>query len=344
MISYVAPKYGKFQRVKSLLAISRKLNHFTNNGPVKDMLEGKLAAILGLNSNKKVICLSSGTSALHALMFLEQRDGPKRWACPAFTFPSAVVGGAFDVDILDISPDTATLPLDHSLLKPYDGIILTTLFGSHIDLALWEQYCDLEKKTLIIDNASSPLSKVDGKNICQYGKYTFGSLHHTKYLGVGEGGFAVVPAEDYSDMLAISNFGFNDNREHHALSSNFKMSDISAAHTLGHVEKYNVQRHVDIQNSIVDQLKDVEAIRFLNYGPEVVYGNLPIVFHERSKTDHVYFQSMNVVANKYYKPLGNFPHSQKLYDQIVNLPLYDSLTKTEIRRIVEAAKTYSGVK
>lgn len=343
MINYVAQKHGKLSRVKDLLATSKKLNHFTNNGPIKSQLESKLESMLKLEPNKKVLCFCNGTAALHALMFLSIRKGVARWVSPSFTFPSAVVGGAFDVALKDIDPSSSTLPLDSKSLNldKYDGIILTTLFGSYVDLGLWEGFCKDQGKVLIVDNASSPLSEVDGKNVCAYGDYTFGSLHHTKYLGVGEGGFAVVPAEEYNDLLAISNFGFADNRVHDPLSSNFKMSDISAAHILAHIERYNVQKHIDTQETIIDATKD--CVEFLNYAPGVVYGNLPVIFRNLPKADHTYFQSMNIVANKYYKPLEPFPNSLKLYDQIVNLPLYDSLTKINVQTIIDAIKTYSEI-
>ena len=341
MINYVAQKHGKLARVKELLNISKKLNHFTNNGPIKSQLESKIESMLQLGADKKVLCFCNGTAALHALMFLSIRKGIASWVSPSFTFPSAVVGGAFSVELKDIDPKTSTLPLDHSVLKKFDGIILTTLFGSSIDLSLWEDYCRLEKKLLIVDNASSPMSVIDGRSVCDYGNYSFGSLHHTKYLGVGEGGFAVVPAEEYNDLLAISNFGFDDNRIHNTFSSNFKMSDISAAHILAHIERYNVQKHIDIQETIIEATKD--HVEFLNYSPGVVYGNMPVVFRNLPKADHTYFQSMHIVANKYYRPLEPHPNSMKLYDQIVNLPLYDSLTKSNVQKLIDAIKTYSEI-
>lgn len=339
MIPYVAPKYNNIQRVGSLLKISSRTNHFTNNGPVKELLENELARRLELSHDKKVVCFSNGTSALHGLLYLCQAY---KWACPSFTFPSAMVGGVTKVTPLDIHPGTATLPMEKDLLEEFDGIILTTLFGGYLDIPSWERFCQETGKYLILDNASSPLSNYCG-NICNRGDYSFGSLHHTKYLGVGEGGFAVVPENEYNDLLAITNFGFKDNRQYHPGSSNFKMSDISAAHILAHLEKYDVQAHAEIQKEIIQETES-ESVKFLNNHPGVIFGNLPITFPHRAQAENTYFQSMNIVANKYYKPLKNTPESYKLYNKIVNLPLYDSLGVKDVKNIIKAIKTYSELK
>ena len=68
-------------------------------------------------------------------------------------------------------------------------------------------------KILILDNASSPLSLLRGKNISTLGDATFGSLHHTKYLGFGEGGFAVIDSKNYRELNSITNFGFKGRKK-----------------------------------------------------------------------------------------------------------------------------------
>ena len=121
------------------------------------------------------------------------------------------------------------------------------------------------------------------------------------------------------------------------------MSDISAAHILAHIERYNVDKHLEHQQKIVDALHGSQNAKLLNYSPGIVYGNIPVVFNNIMKADHTYFQSMNIVANKYYRPLAPLANSSDLYDRIVNLPLYDSLTKNNVQTIIKAIKTYSEI-
>tara|TARA_R110002060_G_scaffold41587_3_gene53126 strand:- start:4011 stop:5030 length:1020 start_codon:yes stop_codon:yes gene_type:complete len=334
MIRFVGKKNISHSRIRALLSISELTNSYTNNGPVKKLLEEKLEGTLGLR-DKRVLCFSNGTTALHGIMFLCQRKyNTKKWVTPAFTFPSAVVGNMFDVDILDIDSNTATLPLDAKLLAPYDGIIITNLFGSYVDLKAWERFCHKYNKVLIFDNASSFLSKCDGINICNFGDYSFGSLHHTKYLGFGEGGFVIAPEEDYETLLQITNFGYDQAKKYNRLSSNYKMSDVSAAYILSQIENYDIDRHLDIQNKIIEKLSHNKKVEVFNYKEDTMYGNIPIIFDNEADKEVLSKQS-GVEVFKYYRPLKEMPEARRLYLKMINLPVYSTLSDNDVIQIVE---------
>lgn len=333
-ISYLENKTVNYKKIKKLLKKSFKQNHYTNNGPVKEKLENHLDELLEANTQgKKTACFSSGTSALHALMFLHEDKQQKKmkWVVPAFTFPSPVVGGMFDVDVVDIDPHTYTLPCSRKLLKKYDGVIITNLFGSYVDLEEWESTC-CPSKALIFDNASSPLSTYAGGSICPFGDSSFGSFHHTKYLGFGEGGFAVVAQEDYDKITAISNFGFHGTRQYKEHSSNFKMSDVSAAFILSHVLDFDIDRYKDIQNEFIDGVNSMRGVRPFNYKPGTIYNGFPVLFDKPVKTG--FFEENGIKVHKYYEPLDSLPNSMALFDRIVNFPMYPLMTLEQVDYIL----------
>lgn len=337
MINFVAKKHWKNQRVSKLLSISNKLNHFTNGGPVKRMLENELRNILELSDHKDILCVSNGTAALHVLMFLAEQNAAckLRWVTPSFTFPSSVVSNSFDVSIEKIDPDTKTLPVD--IGNHYDGIIITNTFGSNANVEHWSS---LKDKVVIFDNASSPMSIINGRNMCNYGKYSFGSLHHTKYLGVGEGGFVIVPKDEYEIVESISNFGFRHSRDFNTMSSNFKMSDITAAYILSHLEKYNKDKHIYNQTQIIKNIPD--NIQLFNYSDGIVYGNLPVLFN--NNVDNMYFTNLGIITGKYYKPLlEDDVVANDIYNRIVNFPLNDSMSKSQIETIINAIKEFARI-
>lgn len=339
MIKFVGNKDPDIKRLEELLQESSLTNQYTNDGPVKHTLERRLEEILCLPPTKRAVCFNNGTSALHALMFYcEKTRGPQHWVTPAFTFPSAVVGGAFKVEILDIDPATYTLPMDESLLEEYGGVILTNLFGSYVDLTAWENFCKKTNKILIFDNASSPLSTCEGSNICNFGDYAFSSLHHTKLLGFGEGGFAVVPANQYKDVNAINNFGFDNNRKYDKRSSNFKMPDTAAAFILSHLETFSLEDHLQVQDRI--QQASGLTSKLFNWKPGTVYGNLPLVLPSPVSVES--FKESNVEVKKYYMPLLDLPASQKLYAHILNLPLHGKLTAKEVDDLVLTVESLPG--
>jgi len=254
------------------------------------------------------------------------------WATIAYNFPSAVVSG-FNTTIVDIEiPDNNySIPLDK--IYPHDGFILPTLFGtlpSNFQECL--EFCKKNEIILILDNASSPLTAYQDKNICDYGDASFGSCHHTKYLGYGEGGFLVLPEEDYHTASAITNFGFLQNRKYHELSSNFKMSDIAAAFILSHINHYNLSCHQQIQSTIIKKLAEINLKPF-GFQEGIIYGNLPIAFPK--PTSHLSFRDQGIEANKYYRPLLSLHNSNQLYEKMINFPLHSTLTQYEIDRIIE---------
>ncbi len=332
IVNYIEKKKIDHNLVDEYLSISEQVNIFTNNGPVKELLESKLHTLLGLDDTKKVICVNNGTSALHTIMLYYDRlfNKKMRWLSPSFTFPSVVVNNSNTI-LEDIDPRTGTLPKKHKTsLDDYDGIILTNLFGSVVDIPYWVDFCEKNNKRLIFDNASSPLSTYGGYNICSYGDMCFGSLHHTKYLGFGEGGFLVVPSLLYDTVSHITNFGYSSDRVHDKGSSNFKMSDISATFILQHITNFNLGKHLETQNKIISIVKN-KGLKVFNYNENLVYGNLPLIIENR---DLHFFRDLKIEVNKYYKPLDmSHENSINLYNKIINLPLHSGLTEFQINHI-----------
>jgi dTDP-4-amino-4,6-dideoxygalactose transaminase len=347
-VNYIPTKPINWPNVQSLIAMSEGHHQFTNNGPVKKQLEDILTKLMGI-SDKVVVCVANGTVALHLLMFMYQKRSKEdlRWLTTAFTFPCGVINGINSVDVKDISPKHQ-YGLDHNVdLTNYDGLILTNLFGTNVDVDYWTERCRKEEKILIFDNASSPLSTVDvmgrGKdnqylhtrNINEFGDACFGSLHHTKYLGFGEGGFIVCDPKDYEELNQLANFGFDKDRNYQKLSSNFKMSDINAAFIIQHIEQFDKNKHLKVQNVLIKEFKKY-GIEVFNYSWGTVYGNMPILFKKPVKPD--VFRDLGIEANKYYKPLLPYPNSNDVYERIINFPLYQSMTDWQIKEIINTVK------
>jgi len=333
MIDFLDKKSVSYDKIEKILSTSSFENHYTNDGPVKRELESVLEGLLLLGGNKRVVCCSNGTAALHSIMFLctQKYFTNINWVTPAYTFPSCVVSNSFNVDVLDIDPNTYTLPLDERLLSAYGGIIITNVFGSYVDCSMWAEYCKLNNKLLIFDNAASPLSACDGVNICNFGDYSFGSLHHTKYLGFGEGGFVVCPEEDYDLLNSVTNFGFWGSRKYKSLSSNFKMSDVAAAFILSQINSYDLANHCSNQQKLIDGISTMNHVEPFNYKSQTVYNTFPVVF--KQPVDVSYFSG--VKTHKYYVPLRSVPSSLDLYSRIINFPLYANLSEKQIKHIID---------
>jgi len=339
MINFLQNKSLDYDLLKQVLSESHKNNQFTNGGPAKRTLERLLHELLEIEDSKEVLCVGNGTLALHAIkLFLKKKQGDLRWASPSFTFPSCVVGG-FSTNLCDIELETMTLPL--SSLEDNDGIIITSLFGTYPpNLQAFVEKCKQQNKKLILDVASSPMTKIKGKNICNFADYSFGSLHHTKLLGFGEGGFIILPKEEYYEMSSVVAFGYRAEqieRIYHPLSSNFKMTDVAAASIIQHIEKLNLNIFIEMQERFKDALNNLQNCSLLLPKEGVIYGNLPVIFNnpQNKKT----FFNEGIEAQKYYYPLlARHNNSVFVYDRIVNFPLHTDLSSKDIDKIINSIK------
>jgi dTDP-4-amino-4,6-dideoxygalactose transaminase len=331
MIKFVNKKAPDHDRVRELLQLSQQTGQYTNEGPVKSLLEKKLHSLLEIEEDKAVYCCNSGTSAIYISMYLAEKSMGRRmkWCVPSFTFPSCINGQMFDVDVLDVDPCTGTLRTEQCL--DYDGIVLTNLFGTVVNIEDWESFAKSKGKRLIFDNAASALTKYMGSNVCNYGDYSIGSLHHTKYLGFGEGGFLVLPQEEYTSAQRISAFGFGtyeeDFRRAHIYASNFKMPDPTAAYILQHIESFSIQDYVKLQDLVIERLESAGFSIF--YGcdrakTDIVFANAPCLLDKETCMDDL--ANLSVELKKYYYPL--FPANKnafQLYNKIINVPFDEDI-------------------
>jgi dTDP-4-amino-4,6-dideoxygalactose transaminase len=336
-ISYIQHKTIDSELVQKYLKISTDHNQFTNNGPVKDLLEKQIERMINCPSNKRVLCVSNGTTALHALIFHYETKHKRKlkWVSPSFTFPSCVVNET-NTRLVDIDLNTYTLrPED---VGDADGIIITNLFGTVVDFDI----NTFKDKIIIYDNASSFLTcNKDGVNICLLGDASFGSLHHTKTFGFGEGGFLVVDTDEYEVLQAICGFGFHYNRIHKPKSSNFKISEVSAAFILQHIDNYDIDKHLNAQKKYCEVLTDNKDVKIFNFNDRNFYGNLPVVFENPISPNA--FRDIGIEANKYYKPIADgHDNATYLYDRIINFPLHCNVTDFEINYICAAIKKFKS--
>ena len=329
MIKFINKLPTNFESVQNFIRNSEKIGQMTNDGPIKRLLDKKLHQILNLSDNKKVLSLSNGTLALHLIIrYLDVKHGRKlRWATTDFTFPCIMQAErpicVFDIDKSDGSP--INIDWDN-----FDAIVITNLFGTYVDIKKIKSECESRNKILIFDNASSPLSTLDGKNICDF-DMCFGSLHHTKIIGFGEGGFLVCGDSEYEELNRFANFGFDIERNWHPSGSNFKISDVSAAFILQNIEQFDISKYLEFQKDIVSVIDSLDNCNIFNYKQGTIYGNLPVVFEK--PTSHLRLRDLGIEANKYYKPLTGLENSKWLFERIVNLPLSQDFGDYELDKI-----------
>ena len=119
--------------------------------------------MLKIDESKAIIATSSGTTALHAMLWAIQRqDEKQRIGTQDFTFASNSLGPAGGPIVTDMRSDL-NLDLDDEYIRMASILIVTNIFGHLQDFDYISKY---NYPYLIFDNAATPYSFWEGTNSC----------------------------------------------------------------------------------------------------------------------------------------------------------------------------------
>lgn len=213
---------------------------YSNFGPMLIELETRLAARF---TRPTLVCTAAnGTQALTlALKALDVRPGGL-CVMPSWTFVAtahAAIQAGLTPWFLDVDPETGVLDADHVRQRlahapgPVSAIVPVAAFGRPLDPEPWARLRDETDLPVIIDAAAS-FDSVQSAPVP-----TMVSLHATKSLGVGEGGFIASEDPDFIDRFrALTSFGFQGDREARFAANNAKLSEYTCAVGLAALDQW----------------------------------------------------------------------------------------------------------
>jgi len=204
---------------------------YSNFGPLLIELEARLAARF---ARPTLTCTAAnGTQALTlALLALNAKPGGL-CVMPAWTFVAtahAAIQAGLVPWFVDVDPATGVLDADHVRERlahapgPVSAVIPVAAFGQPLDPAPWARLREATGLPVVIDAAAS-FDSVSAAPVP-----TMVSLHATKSLGVGEGGFIASEDPAFIDRFrALTSFGFMGDREARFAANNAKLSEYTCA-------------------------------------------------------------------------------------------------------------------
>ena len=217
---------------------------YSNFGPLNCELERRLATRLG--EGAEVCTAANATLALALALTAMELPPGALVALPAWTFVAtahAVLQAGLVPWFLDVDPDSWMLQpqaVEAALARapgPVAAAIPVCPFGAMPDLAAWRAFREATGVKVLIDAAAAfdGLAEADPP-VCV-------SLHATKVLGVGEGGFfASTDAELVDRFRRLTVFGFKGSRESPFASTNAKLSEYAAAVGLAALDEWPSER------------------------------------------------------------------------------------------------------
>jgi dTDP-4-amino-4,6-dideoxygalactose transaminase len=218
---------------------------YSNFGPLVSEFEKRLAARTG-HGPENLLLVSNATSGIALTLSKTRRAEGHLCIMPSWTFcataHAAILTGLtpYFVDV-----DRNTWVLSHEAVQQaiqnlgdaVAAIVVVSPFGSPVEMERWDQLSSFTGIPVIIDAAA-------GFDAVRPGKIpVIVSLHATKILATGEGGFI---ASDDTALIRIlksaSNFGFRDGRVIRQTGTNAKMSEIQAAVGLAALDSWDETR------------------------------------------------------------------------------------------------------
>jgi dTDP-4-amino-4,6-dideoxygalactose transaminase len=208
---------------------------YSNFGPLALSLEERLAEHYGLNEGT-VVTVANATLGLAIALAAQQPPPGSLCVLPAWTFVAsahaAVMAGLVPY-FVDVDPETWALDpnmLHDELARapaPLGAVMPVMPFGLPLDLTAWETFRSRTGLAVVMDAAAGFDSLVPGT------VPSVVSLHATKVLGTGEGGFVINTDAAMTRAVRMrANFGFAGSRHAQAAAFNAKLSEYHAA--VGH--------------------------------------------------------------------------------------------------------------
>ncbi|MDB9304549.1 DegT/DnrJ/EryC1/StrS family aminotransferase [Nodularia spumigena CS-591/12] len=287
-------------------------NWLTNNGPVVQEFEQKLAQYLGV---RHVMAMCNGTVALEIAIRALELEGEV--ILPSYTFIAtahAIFWQGLTPVFADINPTTHNLDPDavRRMITPKtSGIVGVHLWGRGADVSGLQEIADEHGLKLMFDAAHAFGCSYQGKMIGNFGACEVFSFHATKFFNSLEGGAIATNDDQLAEKIKLMrNFGFSGYDNVIYPGTNGKMNEICAAMGLTNLEYLQEILKINRRNYLAYQeaINPIPGVSILTY-PEIESNNFQYIILEVAPEFPVSrdtlvnkFHEANILARKYFWP------------------------------------------
>lgn len=329
---------------------------YSNFGPKLERFEARLQARFA-SPDAHVITVSSGTEALTlGLRALGARPG---WVCamPSWTFVAtahAVLRAGLTPWFLDVDPEAGVLTpetVEAALMRapgPVAAVIPVCPHGLLPDLGGWAAFREATAIPVLLDAAAA----FDALTDCRVPAIV--SLHATKALGIGEGGFlACADPELATTVRELTNFGFRGSRESQRQAANAKLSEYAAAVGLAALDAWPATRlrYMRAAQLMRIALADAPEVSFQpGWGADWVSAACVVRLDRLVATIEAAMETEGVQTRRWWGagchrspafadlPRTALPVTEALAETTLGLPFWADMTVVEIDRVAGALK------
>ena len=326
----------------------------TNNGPLVQRLEKRLAQYLGV---KNIVLVSNGTVALEIAYRTLDIKGF------AITTPFSFVATTSSLVTNNILPifadiDKNTFNLDskniEKLITPNTSAIVPVhVFGNACEVEEIEQIANKYNLKVVYDAAHAFDVKYKDKSVLNYGDISTLSFHATKLFHTIEGGALIINDDELVQKARyLINFGIKNQEEIPHLGTNAKMNEFEAAMGLcviDDIEEIKEKRKVILED-YRNELKGLVEFQEQNKNATENYSYFPVVFKSEEQLLKVqnalnekqifprryFYPSLDTL--EYIEPKQECKISRDISKRILCLPIYAELENEIQVQIISTIK------
>ena len=361
-IPVLRPLLPTASRLLPYLARIDETRTYSNWGPLVHELQERLCSQLA-QPQGSMVCASSGTAALvGAILATAGRATSDRplAVVPALTFVGtalAVEECGFDVFVADVDPTEWTLDpvrLEQEVDLDRVGLVVPVApFGRPVDQARWQTFRARTGIAVVIDGAASfDLAAPSPDDFLGQIPVTM-SFHATKAFSSGEGGcIACGRSAAAVDATRALNFGFYDDRNAVAASTNGKMSEYHAAVGLAELDGWAAKRALleGVVALYLDAFASVGLLDRLVCAPAIGLSYMLVQTGDvaesasvqrslnASGVDFRLWYGRGVHRHTYFARVarGRLDTAENLAARLIGLPLAPDLAPGDVKRVADA--------
>lgn len=345
---------------------------YLTTGPKVAEFEKKVADYVGA---KYAVAISNGTAALHAACFAAGIQPGDEVITTPITFAAsancALYCGAKPV-FADVKPDTYNIdPEDirRKITPRTKAIVAVHFTGQPCEMDAIHQIAKEHNLTVIEDAAHALGADYKGKKIGSVSDMTTFSFHPVKHITTGEGGMITTDSEElYEKLKLFRSHGITrDERfmtkneggwyyQQIDLGYNYRITDVQCALGVSQMKKlddfvarrrYLVKRYneafADVEGIVCPLQKEGCNNSWHLYIVQVPEGRRREIYDKLQAAGiHVNVHYIPVYYHPYYQNNGyadvHCENAEALYERIISLPLYYSLTDAEQDYVIDTIK------
>ncbi|WP_449418609.1 DegT/DnrJ/EryC1/StrS family aminotransferase [Phormidium nigroviride] len=292
---------------------------------------------------------------------------------PANTFIATIIGvlrAKATPVLVDCEPHTALIDLiaaEKAITPKTKAIIPVHLYGQMVSPNQLLNFAQTYNLIIFEDAAQAHLAQRENYRAGSFSKAAAFSFYPSKNLGAfGDGGMLVTNDRELAEkMLIFRNYGASQKYLHTELGTNSRLDTLQAAVLnvkLPYLEGWNRERNLAAlhYNEILDPLKKKGIFPIQNQsGNGNIYHLYVIRVTEECPLTRDILQeklAVNGIQTGIHYPipchlqpaypnlgnLGDFPNAENLCKQILSLPMYPGLRKTQVEQVVAGIASLIG--